>query len=73
MSALYFSMYLNTLFYYYVLLSLLMTIVMYYCILQAMYGPSLGLQSRPAILISTRLHNSRSSRSELEFDLSNFI
>ena len=40
-SALFFSMYLNILSYYYVLLPLLLTIVMYYCILQAMYGPSL--------------------------------
>ena len=43
-SALYFSMYLNILFYYYVLLPLILTIVTcidYYCILQAMYGPSL--------------------------------
>ena len=39
-----FLMYLNILFYYYVLLPLILTIVtcMYhYCILQAMYGPSL--------------------------------
>ena len=37
-------MYLNILFYYYVLLPLILTIVTcmyYYCILQAMYGPSL--------------------------------
>ena len=40
-SAIYFSMYLNILSYYYVLLPLLLTIVMYYSILQAMYGPSL--------------------------------
>ena len=38
-----FLMYLNILFYYYVLSPLILTIVtcMYYCILQAMYGPSL--------------------------------
>ena len=39
-----FLMYLNILFYYYVLLPLILTIVTcmyYYCILQAMYGPSL--------------------------------
>ena len=37
-------MYLNILFYHYVLLPLILTIVTcmyYYCILQAMYGPSL--------------------------------
>ena len=39
-----FLMYLDILFYYYVLLPLILTIVTcmyYYCILQAMYGPSL--------------------------------
>ena len=39
-----FLLYLNILFYYYVLLPLILTIVTcmyYYCILQAMYGPSL--------------------------------
>ena len=39
-----FLMYLNILFYHYVLLPLILTIVTcmyYYCILQAMYGPSL--------------------------------
>ena len=39
-----FLMYLNILFFYYVLLPLILTIVTcmyYYCILQAMYGPSL--------------------------------
>ena len=39
-----FLMYLNILFYYYVLLPLILTLVTcmyYYCILQAMYGPSL--------------------------------
>ena len=35
-------------------------------------GPTFGQRCRISLLL-TRLHKSRSSRSELEFDLSNFV